>query len=422
MKGSSRFGCPSSSLGLNMLLKHARYVLGIMLSVAIVLHGFLILWRGPGEQAKTVRPLTTRFVKRQPRLTKPLEMKKRPRPKRRFLQRRMVTVKAKVDRRGLSSAVRPVDMVRRLSQPKTGLVRNIGFAQTTLEPEAVAQVIEGTKESKHVVDMSLEMLDIDALDTGKYQAMIIQDPEDKRNVKGYFRLAVAYSVTLQRTEHNNDRARWSNAIWRLAEAMNRWTDVKCKVTDHIPWTSQRLLETPWVYTAVRFAFEITEAEALYLGKYLMVGGFLMTDAQTADRERARNALRSMVIDALETQGLAVGTDYNFDILPNSHPLYHCFFDFDGPPMGTDFLAATRAPGKRLTPHPYLRGVHLDGRMVVLECDKNYRNCWSDWGAGGLYTGYEHLDPTRAFQFGVNILIFALTQEGSITNQVMDSVE
>jgi hypothetical protein len=31
------------------------------------------------------------------------------------------------------------------------------------------------------------------------------------------------------------------------------------------------------------------------------------------------------------------------------------------------------------------------------------------------------DPTRQLQFGVNLIVFALTQEGSITNQVMDSV-
>ncbi len=50
------------------------------------------------EDQRTVKPLTTKFVKRQPRLTKPLEMKKRPIPKRRHLQRRMISVKARVNR------------------------------------------------------------------------------------------------------------------------------------------------------------------------------------------------------------------------------------------------------------------------------------------------------------------------------------
>ena len=37
-----------------------------------------------------------------------------------------------------------------------------------------------------------------------------------------------------------------------------------------------------------------------------------------------------------------------------------------------------------------------------------------WGERGL--------SIRALQFGVNMVVFALTQEGSITHRVMDSVE
>ena len=33
-----------------------------------------------------------------------------------------------------------------------------------------------------------------------------------------------------------------------------------------------------------------------------------------------------------------------------------------------------------------------------------------------------LDPTRQFQFGINTIIFALTQEGSITERLMDVVQ
>jgi hypothetical protein len=33
-----------------------------------------------------------------------------------------------------------------------------------------------------------------------------------------------------------------------------------------------------------------------------------------------------------------------------------------------------------------------------------------------------IDPTLVFRFGINTIIFALTQEGSITKRAMDSVE
>jgi len=36
--------------------------------------------------------------------------------------------------------------------------------------------------------------------------------------------------------------------------------------------------------------------------------------------------------------------------------------------------------------------------------------------------YSRLDPTRQLQFAVNLIVFALTQEGSITHQVMNYLE
>ena len=64
---------------------------------------------------------------------------------------------------------------------------------------------------------------------------------------------------------------------------------------------------------------------------------------------------------------------------------------------------------------YLTGVIIDGRLLGIMTKRNYSAPWDHW-----LTHY-NMDNTRQLQFGVNIIIFALTQEGSITNQVMDSV-
>jgi hypothetical protein len=61
---------------------------------------------------------------------------------------------------------------------------------------------------------------------------------------------------------------------------------------------------------------------------------------------------------------------------------------------------------------YLDGVFIEGRLLGICTCKNYWNLW--WK--GAPQGH-----TRVLQFGVNIIIFALTQEGSITNRVMDTV-
>ena len=38
--------------------------------------------------------------------------------------------------------------------------------------------------------MSLELLDIETLDTGRYHAMVIQDPSDKRTIRGFIHIAM----------------------------------------------------------------------------------------------------------------------------------------------------------------------------------------------------------------------------------------
>jgi len=51
--------------------------------------------------------------------------------------------------------------------------------------------------------------------------------------------------------------------------------------------------------------------------------------------------------------------------------------------------------------------------------KDFTSTWVGWGDSRH--AYSNLDNTRQLQFGVNVIIFALTQEGSITQQVMDMV-
>ena len=93
MQGT-RFVCPSLRLSLKVLGRRSG-ILAFSLALALILHGAGIKARlGDMETAKTAKPLTTQFVKRKPRLTKPLELKKRPRRRRRMMHRQMVSVSA----------------------------------------------------------------------------------------------------------------------------------------------------------------------------------------------------------------------------------------------------------------------------------------------------------------------------------------
>jgi hypothetical protein len=106
-------------------------------------------------------------------------------------------------------------------------------------------------------------------------------------------------------------------------------------------------------------------------------------------------------------------------LPNEHAIYHCFFDFDSLPAGGH--EPFRKPGTVYVLAPwidFLEGVTVDGRAVSVVCKKWYAKAWGEWGPN---PGQWPIDNTRQLQFGVNVVVFALTQEGSITNQVMDVV-
>ena len=153
MSSSSRFLCPSASLSLNGLLRRTQRALWMGLVSAVGIHLTFTQLGGLSEEERVAKPLTTQFIKRQPRLTKPLELKKRPRPKQRTMRRKMVAVKAKVDRQEAVSSLRPIGMVQQLARPKVDIGRITAFQMTSLEPQVVAQAVESTKEAKSIIEI-----------------------------------------------------------------------------------------------------------------------------------------------------------------------------------------------------------------------------------------------------------------------------
>ena len=60
----------------------------------MLIHGALLLRSFDTQREEGSRPLTSRFVQRQPRLTKPMELRKKPKPR----QRKMVRQEVKLQR------------------------------------------------------------------------------------------------------------------------------------------------------------------------------------------------------------------------------------------------------------------------------------------------------------------------------------
>ena len=424
----SRFECPSSSLDLRRLLQRARQILEFAVVAALAGHLGVAQIRGFAQEHRVAKPLTTQFIKRQPRLTKPLELKKRPVPKQRRIQRKMVSVTARWSRGKASTIALPAQSLGGLAKPHPVVSRSGSWSEPLAEPEAIAAAVEGSKEPANKVDLSLDMMDIDALDTGLYHAMVVQDPDDKRNIRGFFHVAIAYSKSLHVDTYNKTFYADSYALHALVNAMNEYTDIRTDIRGAYTFDSRELFRIPFIMIIVNGQggiFRVTASESSNLGRYLISGGFaFIEDSFWMAGGPSDRSLRATQREALGSQGLTYKKDWDFEKLPNWHAVYHCYFDFEGPPPGHDNICIGAnyggGGGRAGAPYKYLEGVSVDGRTIIIYSMKSIGTVWHRTIKVSERHAYD-TGGTRQLQFGVNLIVFALTQEGSITNRVMDEV-
>jgi len=301
----SRFSCPTSALDLGWLSKDARLSLAMAALISFGIHAFLAGINISSEEERAVKPLVSKFIKREPRLVKPLELRKRPKPKPRPMRRKVVMVKAKISRREMfQPAASPLKVLDSLARPRGGITREVSFEPVQLEGYFGSAVIEGDKEPEERIDMDLEMLDVDALDVGRYHAVVIQDPRDKRKIRGFFHVALVYSKNFNRREHHDQDIRGQWAIRRLVDAMNRYTDIRTDIIGTYTFECPEILKIPWILVRALTSFRLTESETENIGRYLVSGGFMFAEIVPYFGVMAVDtSFRLMFKEALATQGL-----------------------------------------------------------------------------------------------------------------------
>ena len=423
MAVSTRFRGPASDVDLTRLLNRGLSVLAGCLVVAALAHVGVMLRSVEFGGAADSRPLTTRFIQRQPRMTKPMELRKKPKPRQRKMVRQQVQLQARTSRL-LTSQVGGISL-RSLSAPQVSLDEGAELVSIDLGGGVTDIGVSTSKEPDNKIDMKEQLLDLNFLDTGKYQAMVIQDPDDKRNIKGYFHVAQAYSSRMiegrvQSTVTSDAGAALLQspfAVTNLVNALNEFTDIQADFSTRLSLSSQELMETPWIFVP-QVTFTLTEGELVNVGAYLAGGGFILADAGRRVGSDTDVFIRQMVRDALAT----VNRQARFIRLPHDHPIYHSYFDFDHPPKalaGTPASYSNLVPGEGRDNVDYLTGVELDGRLVAVISYQALGIAWENVAFRNNRNAY--LDNSRHLQFGINTIVFALTQEGSITNRVMENV-
>jgi hypothetical protein len=269
------------------------------------------------------------------------------------------------------------------------------------------EMIELTETAAPVQEaMSLkqELLNVGDLDFGRFQAILIQDPDNKRNIKGFFNMTV---VDYDLADKSVDR--FPTAVEELMRYIRDHSRVNARIEGTtLRLSDPRVMKAPFIYlTGNSAVFQFTNTEKENLGEYLKNGGFLFAEEiRQADPETGldqKNAgVQGTLFDrqfkALMEDPDVLGSDGSkWQKIPKDHDLYYSFFDFeDGPPMGG-------APGGNVFD---LEMLELRGRVAVVFSDLNISWYWGDPNADAR---------ERGLQFGVNLIVYALTQPGGIAN-------
>ena len=382
---SSRFTSPTSGFAPDELLGKLRRTFWASLSLAALLHLALVATDPFKDQAaKAPKPLTTKFIKREPRLTKPLELRKIPQPKRRMVKREVRLTAARMDQVQATATFNTGAVIANVASPGVDLARGRAGAFSTADfepPQIDAHLLTSSRTPENKIDMALEMMDINSMDTGRYRAMVVQDPVERQNITGFVRFA--HVLSARGVEFGSGGIN-SYFIDNVRDALNEFTGIKAEYEGYITLDDDRLMEIPVLFGVGGAA---NESELEMMARYLLAGGFVFG---------------SINFEGLEKYGgLVAGRDYWTERLSDDHPVYSVFFDLNG---GAPSPITTLGSGKQsISSWQQNTGYYVKGRLA------------------GITFGWWGTPMTRGQQLVCNVIIYALTQEGSMTHRLMQMV-
>lgn len=156
-------------------------------------------------------------------------------------------------------------------------------------------------------------------------------------------------------------------------------------------SSNDIFKSPFCYLSGHKLVEFSTHERENFKKYVQNGGFVFVDDCNHD-------IDGLFAKSFEQEMARIFGAKALEKIPNSHPIYTCFFQFEGPPT-TNF--ELNGWGDDLV-HDYLKAIIINGRIGVLYSNKDY-GC--EWDYDFRNKRWLAEDNTK---FGVNIITYALT--------------
>ena len=197
------------------------------------------------------------------------------------------------------------------------------------------------------------------------------------------------------------RLQYESGDWNVDErapsnvlnALIEYTTLRVDPTERVvALADPAMLNAPFCYLAGRRLLRFNHAERDHFKRYVQQGGFVLVDDCNHD-------IDGLFATSFEAQMAELFGPDALQTIPDDHPIYRSFFEFDGPPRTSQELNGW---GDGLV-HEYLKAIVVDGRIAVLYSNKDY-GC--EWDYDFRNKRFMVTDNTR---FAVNIVVYAMTR-------------
>jgi Domain of unknown function (DUF4159) len=159
----------------------------------------------------------------------------------------------------------------------------------------------------------------------------------------------------------------------------------------VPLGSDEVFGAAFCYLSGHKLVQFTDRERQNFEAYVRRGGFIFVDDCNHDVD-------GLFAKSFEEQVRAIFGHDALVRIPNDHPIYRSFFQFEKGPPTTSF--ELNGWGDDLV-HDYLRAIEINGRIGVLYSNKDY-GC--EWDYDFRNKRFLAEDNTK---FGVNIVVYAM---------------
>ncbi|MBM3277419.1 MAG: DUF4159 domain-containing protein [Candidatus Handelsmanbacteria bacterium] len=239
--------------------------------------------------------------------------------------------------------------------------------------------------------------------SGQFQALVrYENPADPQSIQGFVHLGQVQSMRVNQAGAAGggaDTGEQLRQLDALVYALENFTQLKADVAPTLTFADPRLLDLPIVMPLSL----PNESETEHLARYLLEGGFVLSFA--AQFETFREGLEKY---GHLVWGQKVWTEY----LTETHPLFTAFFPLKGVPRieraltPEDTSQSGNLGGAFRQRQDRMQGLFVNGRLAGVEFYLPPRAVWR----------VEQYEDRAQSQRAVNIVVFALTQEGSLTRR------